>query len=231
MSMEEKQFDELIRSKYFEDEDEPVWDKTKVWESIQPTKQYRVSYFKYAASLAILIGIGALHFVFLSGEKTKNASSLTLEVKKKSVDKFTYTKQDIKIQKSNLTNVSSRKTAKNKPFLEKFIENTAIKSTQEITLNTISEPKSNVILEQKIPIETTIPTTETLPTNHVIVLNIPMEEDLKPKRKKRIIGRFFQQIGRYSNGEKFDWEEVNIRPKKIWAYFKNSFVADSTTIY
>lgn len=231
MSMEEKQFDELIRSKYFDDEDEPVWDKTKVWQTIKPTKQYQFPYFKYAASLAILIGIGALYFVFLSGEKTKNASSLTFEVKKKSVDKFTYTKPDIKIRKSNLTKVASRKTAKNKPFLEKFIENTAIKSTQEVALNTISEPKSKMILELEIPIETTIPTTENIPTNLVIVLNIPMEEDLKPKRKKRIIGRFFQQIGRYSNGEKFDWDEVNIKPKKIWAYFKHSFVADSTTIY
>jgi hypothetical protein len=229
--MEERQFDELIRSKYFEDEDEPVWDKTKVWESIQPTKQYCLKCFKYAASLALLIGSGTLYFIFFSDEKIKNNSILTLKIKEKSVDKFTYTKPDIKMQKSNLTKVSSKKTVKNKPFLEKYIENSAIKSTQEVTLSTISEPKSNVILEKKIPIETTKPTTENLPTNNVIVLNIPMEEDLKPKRKKRAIGRFLQQIGRYSNGEKFDWEEVNIKPKKVWAYFKNSFVADSTTIY
>jgi hypothetical protein len=231
MSMEEKQFDELIRSKYFDDEDEPVWDKTKVWEAIQPTKQYHVSYFKYAASLAILIGIGALYFIFFNGEKTKNTSILTLKTKEKSVSKFNYTKPNINIQKSNLTKVSSRKTAKNKPFLEKYAEITAIKSTQEITINTISEPKLEVFLQQETLPETIIPTTETLPTNNVIVLNIPMEEDLKPKRKKRIIGRFFQQIERYSNGEKFNWEEVNIKPKKIWTYFKNSFVADSTTIY
>lgn len=231
MSMEEKQFDELIRSKYFDDEDEPVWDKTKVWQTIKPTKQYQFSYFKYAASLAILIGIWTMYFVFFKSEKTKNIIALSPKIQKKTVDKFIYTKPDKEIQKSSISITLNKKTQKQELFMEENTKSRATESTQEVAINTISEPKSNMILELEIPIETTKLTTESIPTNNVIVLNIPMEEDLKPKRKKRIIGRFFQQIGRYSNGEKFDWEEVNIKPKKIWAYFKNSFVADSTTIY
>ncbi|WP_064198165.1 MULTISPECIES: hypothetical protein [Emticicia] len=229
--MEEKQFDELIRSKYLDDEDEPVWDTTKVWQTIKPTKQYQFSYFKYAASIAILIGFGALYLVFYKNEKTKIISILLPKTKIKSVNKPIHSKPNNEIQKSNTHANLYTKTQKPKLFIEENTKSTATESTQEGTTNTFSEPKLEVSLQQETLTERTIPTTENIPTNHVIVLNIPIEEDLKPQRKKRIIGRFFQQIERYSNGEKFEWEEVNIRPKKIWAYFKNSFVADSTTIY
>ncbi len=231
MSMEEKQFDELIRSKYLDDEDEPVWDTTKVWQTIKPTRQYKFSYFKYAASIAILIGIWALYFVSYRSEKTKSISNLSPKAKIKSVNKPIHLKPNNEIQKNNIYANPYTKSRKSELLIEENTKSIATESTQEITINTISEPKLEVFLQKETLTETIIPTTETLPTNHVIVLNIPMEEELKPKRKKRIIGRFFQQIGRYSNGEKFDWAEINVKPKKIWAYFKNSFVADSTTIY
>lgn len=230
MSIEEQQFDDLIRSKYLGEEEEPVWDKAKVWESIRPTKHYHFAYFKYAASLAILIGMGILYYVLLGGEKAKNISVQLPAKYKKIIIQPVYEQPISGKQKAIIHPKMSKKFTKRLPFSEKNIENSN-KLTKELVVNIISEKNSEVILQKEIPVETANLIAEKIPTNQVIILNIPMEENVRPKQKKRVIGRFFQQIGRYSNGENFDWKEVNSKPNKVWAYLKNSFVADSTIIY
>ncbi|MDZ7934496.1 MAG: hypothetical protein U5M51_05930 [Emticicia sp.] len=227
MSTEEKQFDELIRSKYFEDEDEPVWDKTKVWQSIKPTKQYRIFHFRHAASLAILIGIGVLFLFFLNNKKAETGIT---QLQKNETKPIQLAQLKPKIDKT-FTIQSINKSIKSDNSPPILTQNIIPELTKENITNVIEEQKLEVVFEETTALETPNQEIENKTTTHVITLNIPMDEDLKPKRKKRIIGRFFQQVGKYSNGEKFDWEEINIKPKKVWAYLKNSFVADSTVIY
>ena len=232
MSMNEDEFDKLIRSKYLEDdEEELVWNNAKVWQNTQPKKRHKLVYFKYAASLAFLTGIGVLYVIF-SGEKTiTNTAVFIPKIQEKILVKNILVEPIRKPQKKEFSPIFEDKTTKIEPFPEKIIQNTTIQSTPETAISAVLEPKSDVVLREETPAELPKSAIQKQATNQVIVLNIPMEENAKSQPKKRVVGRFFQQIGRYSNGEKFDWEAVNIKPKKIWAYFKNSFVADSTTIY
>ena len=148
MSIEEQQFDDLIRSKYLGEEEELTWDKAKVWESIRPTKHYRFAYFKYAASLAILIGI--LYYVLLGGEKTKNVL-VQLPVKHTKIIIQPVYEQSISGNQKTITHLKmNKKLTKIVPFSGKNIENST-KTIQEVDVSIISERNSEVILQKEQP--------------------------------------------------------------------------------
>ncbi len=234
--MKEEEFDALFRSKIETDDAKPIWNEAKVWQKIENSQQKkRLVYWPYAASVAALLGI---YWVFTA--QNSNQKPVLSAIKKSDLTKNQVLKpanqliaNEIKTKrkeaKFQIKNSVSEIVVKEilqeeKPKIEVVFEKEMnFKEEQKLNKEPISlvfEEKAVAALEQK-----------EVQQNRVVVLNIPVEGEEKMIRKKRLVGRFFQQMGRFSNGHKFDWEEVNIRPKKIWAYLKSNFVADSTTYH
>jgi hypothetical protein len=235
--MKEDEFDAIFRSKIEAEDSEPIWDEAKVWNKIRPVQdKKRVVYWPYAASIAMVI---AVSIFMLFSEKTKIEKPILVEIKKVDSDKKETKMVDnqmivsgIKVKQQTISNEKEIIEIAATPFIKTIVEeektlevsikNEAVLVEKKLDNQPIVLPfeeKEALVLEQKKEIK-----------NHTITLNIPVENEDKSVRKKRVVGRFFQQVGRYSNGEKFNWEEINIRPKAIWSYLKNSFTVDSTVV-
>jgi hypothetical protein len=214
---------------------ELVWDEDLVWNQIEhkSKKKTKVIYLwmGMAASISILIG-----FTVFYQSRTKPQ-----------VSQFINNNHDLPVkinnkpfisQQNNNVKLNSKKIKHHKKILlsnelpvivqESIIKNQVVEPKKEKieteSFTNLNPNTTEVILVEK-PIEDKASEEKLIVKPQTITLNIPMD-DTRPKRKKRVIGRFFQQMGQLATTGKFNWEEINMRPKNLLAYLKNSFVEE-----
>lgn len=233
--MTTEEFDKVIRSKIVSDDSILLWNKTKVWNKVvADQRKKRFAIFRYAAVFALfaLAGLG----YFLNAPKkvksdvreSKNNEPISgmhrmkvaenIDIKRDVLAKRKPKWKEKKHDKP-LEPISEINTEVVEEKIEKSQNTLKIESTQLV------ENKENLSIEKK---GNTTNDPSILETNYVVTLVIPPKMEYKEYKDRKLIGRFFQEIKRYSNGEEFEWDRVNKKPVRLWAYLKNSLVPDSS---
>lgn len=240
--MKTEEFDKLIRSKIAADDSEQLWDKAKVWNKVVAgQRKKRFAIFRYAA-VFVLFAITGLSYLLIipkkddsSKNEIKNSKPLIgiqpqKVVQKRVIEGEILAKKKPKRKEKKhekptevLAEVNKKEVEENIDKLQKPLK---IEQGKEDSL--LVEVNEAVAVEK---VRDTVSTQSVPETNYVVTLVIPDKMEYKEYKDRKLVGRFFQQVKRYSNGEKFDWGKVYKKPPKLWAYLKNSFVPDSSVVH
>ena len=238
----ENQFFNDIKSKVDADEAGFTWPKEEIWTAIENKQRKRRGgwiFFAAAASILLFLSVSGL-WLYNDGSPKVSLVKPQLENSKKK-NQPVNKNSEIILSKKQLTEKIKKGTK-----MAGYQRSTAILSEQDMVIETIKDENENPakpltfekIELQKVASRSGVPFVEinidkanislinpadlVVPNQAIeqrVILIIPEIGEVK---RKRLAGRLIQQVGNFNTEGKFDWEEVNVKPQKPWAYLKES---------
>lgn len=204
-----------------------------------------------AASIALAVLMGGGYFL-LKNKDTQSvavsqtqrgyvAKSAELPVSKTTSNAIQEIKKNEVLISSKITELSDKSFAENERTLVDLenVQHPAITETMgaisegskhplpATTIIAADSPTEKLIEEPKLQVELVDSQPFVAPPKfeRTVILDIPDTEEynrFQKTEKKTFFARLFKQVGKFNTEGTVDWEELNVKPNRIWAYVKES---------